>query len=131
MSAFEAEEEEPQAQATATGLPVQSTEPEDAAAEEPALPVLCAQFRGEVLSLPPFEPTENVRDLKRCLEDRTLVPAQRQKLIGLVKGKLPPDDTLLGSLKLKRPTHKFQLIGTPDEALFVDPADRDDLPEVV
>jgi ubiquitin-like domain-containing CTD phosphatase 1 len=28
-------------------------------------------------------------------------------------------------------THQFILMGTPEEAIFIDPSDRDDLPDVV
>jgi hypothetical protein len=55
------------------------------------------------------------------------------RLIGLIKGKLPTDDTLLGEfIKPKQDSAPivFTLMGTPDDKLFVDPADRDDLPEV-
>ncbi len=49
-------------------------------------------------------------DLKRYLEDETAVPQSRQKLIGLVKGKLPPDETLLSELipGLSSKAHPYQ-----------------------
>mmetsp|Transcript_2142 Transcript_2142/g.6536 ORF Transcript_2142/g.6536 Transcript_2142/m.6536 type:complete len:367 (+) Transcript_2142:102-1202(+) len=74
-----------------------------------------------------------VADLKAAIQDETAVPAKRQKLIGLVKGQLPPDDRPLAGLVGPRGgvPEKFVLMGTPDHLLFVDPADRDDLPEVL
>ena len=60
-----------------------------------------------------------------------MVPTDRQKFLGLVKGKVPGDEVKLGDLAFKgKPPYKFTLMGTPDSQLFVDPADRDDLPEV-
>nr|KAJ3413603.1 hypothetical protein HK105_002034 [Polyrhizophydium stewartii] len=49
--------------------------------------------------------------LKRLLEDETHVHPTRQKLLGLVKGKLPADDVPLRSLELKDP-HPFIMMGT-------------------
>jgi ubiquitin-like domain-containing CTD phosphatase 1 len=36
---------------------------------------------------------ERVFDLKGILHSLTKVPPERQKILGLVKGKLPPDQT--------------------------------------
>mmetsp|Transcript_53909 Transcript_53909/g.122871 ORF Transcript_53909/g.122871 Transcript_53909/m.122871 type:complete len:390 (+) Transcript_53909:34-1203(+) len=94
--------------------------------------VFCTKFQGKLLELAPFASTNRIRDLKRLLEEETAVPCTRQKLIGLVKGKLPPDETLLSELVqgMKGPPYPFTLMGTPDDKLFIDPSDRDDLPEV-
>ena len=73
-------------------------------------------------------------DLKAAITDETQVPAKRQKLIGLVKGALPPDTSKLAELvgpRGEKPPTKFLLMGTPDDKLFVDPKDRDDLPEII
>jgi len=61
--------------------------------------VFRAKFQGQMIELPPLN-TDVVRvsDLKRLLQDESSVPVSRQKLLGLVKGKLPPDDTLLSDL---------------------------------
>ena len=75
-----------------------------------------------------------VADLKAALTDEPQVPAKRQKLIGLVKGALPPDESKLAELvgpRGEKPPTKFLLMGTPDDKLFVDPKDRDDLPEII
>ncbi|KDQ14547.1 hypothetical protein BOTBODRAFT_32687 [Botryobasidium botryosum FD-172 SS1] len=42
----------------------------------------------------------------------TTVPPERQKILGLVKGKLPPDEVLIRELKLGK-GKKFTLVGTP------------------
>lgn len=39
-----------------------------------------------------------VDDLKALLQSMTDVPPERQKILGLVKGKLPPDDETMYSL---------------------------------
>ena len=75
-----------------------------------------------------------VADLKAAITDETRVPAKRQKLIGLVKGALPPDESKLAELvgpRGEKPPTKFLLMGTPDDKLFIDPKDRDDLPEIL
>ena len=75
-----------------------------------------------------------VADLKAAITDETRVPAKRKKLIGLVKGALPPDESKLAELvgpRGEKPPTKFLLMGTPDDKLFIDPKDRDDLPEII
>lgn len=106
----------------------------DSMSSEVSIIMFKTKFQGKSLELP-LDTTCRVGDLKRLLQDETSVPVSRQKLIGLVKGKLPPDETLLKSLVSigtnKAPPYKFTLMGTPDDKLFVDPSDRDDLPEVL
>ena len=79
-------------------------------------------------------------DLKSALHDLTKVPAERQKILGLVKGKLPPDQALVlvpalpeqddtsdrtafyrADLKLA-PGKKFTLVGTPEGDEIKDPS---------
>ncbi|KAI9168170.1 orotate phosphoribosyltransferase [Blastocladiella emersonii ATCC 22665] len=67
-----------------------------------------------------------IAGLKRLLQDMTGVPVHRQKLVGLVKGKLPADDAVVASLSLPAPkagedAPSFLLMGTADAALFKDP----------
>lgn len=95
-------------------------------------PLLFAtRFQGKELALPGLEQTACVADLKQLLQDETAVPCKRQKLIGLVKGKLPEDSARLSEMSFKgAPPFRFTLMGTPDDMLFVDPCDRGDLPEV-
>ncbi|KAG5461378.1 MAG: hypothetical protein BJ554DRAFT_6440 [Olpidium bornovanus] len=80
-------------------------------------------------------PTETISQLKGQLAGLTNVLPKRQKLIGLVKGKLPvraecrvADDVVLGSLSLKD-GHNILMMGTA-EADILDP-DLLDLPEVL
>eukprot|EP00903_Cladosiphon_okamuranus_P016390 g15115.t1 len=62
--------------------------------------------------------------------ERTRVLAKRQKLVGLsVGGRPAADDCPLERIRLKTP-HKFILMGTPEAEIFVDPGEKDDLPEV-
>ncbi|KAH6918444.1 ubiquitin family proteint [Coprinopsis sp. MPI-PUGE-AT-0042] len=74
--------------------------------------------------------TDRVYDLKTSLVDLTTVPVERQKILGLVKGKLPPDDHLVADLKLP-PGKKFTLIGTPQGDEIKDPSQLEALPDVV
>jgi hypothetical protein len=68
-----------------------------------------------------------VADVKRCLEERTGVLTKRQKLIGVMcKGKVAPDGTSLGSVKLSK---KIMLIGTREESIIKEPA-PEDMPDV-
>ncbi|KAI9138930.1 HAD subfamily IIID h [Paraphysoderma sedebokerense] len=80
----------------------------------------------------PFEiPVEcSIGELKTQLAVLTSVPVDRQKLVGLFKGKLPPNDTIISSLNLK-PDQSFLLIGTPSHDTFKDPKDVDGLVEVL
>lgn len=78
--------------------------------------------------------------MKTALHDLTKVPAERQKILGLVKGKLPPDQALVlvpaqreqsgpsehaafysADLKLA-PGKKFTLVGTPEGDEIKDPS---------
>jgi ubiquitin-like domain-containing CTD phosphatase 1 len=81
------------------------------------------------------------------LTEKTGVLQIRQKLIGLVatKGgsKAVNDDTLLVDLKVKNGkksldpgvpdavVHEFILMGTPEHEIFIDPSNKDDLPDVI
>jgi ubiquitin-like domain-containing CTD phosphatase 1 len=109
--------------------------PQDDSSAVPEAPPLefNTTFQGQKLTLC-VKRDGVVADLKAAITDETQVPAKRQKLIGLVKGALPPDESRLAELVDPRgetPPTKFLLMGTPDDKLFVDPKDWDDLPEVV
>lgn len=91
--------------------------------------------------------------LQAIIYSLTSVPAERQKIIGLVKGKIPGDESCLyvlpssplipftspfrparsKDLAIPARRHKFTLIGTPQEKTFVDPSDVDpkNLPDVM
>ncbi|KAG2175721.1 hypothetical protein INT43_001368 [Umbelopsis isabellina] len=79
-------------------------------------------------------PEETVQQLKKKLQDLTNVRPQNMKLLNLVKGKLPADDTRLDSLSLRRKPGsdaiEFLMLGTADEKIFKDPDQVDTLPDV-
>ncbi len=69
-------------------------------------------------------------DFRQRLMELTNVPPERQKLIGLTKGKLSVelDSARFGTLGIKQQC-KFTMIGTPEELSFKDPSDAR-LPDV-
>ncbi|ORZ39885.1 HAD-like domain-containing protein [Catenaria anguillulae PL171] len=80
--------------------------------------------------------TATIEHLKLHLEQETLVPAHRQKLVGLVKGRLPADHIVLGTLDLPPPKGtlpgpSFLMMGTADANLFKDPSKLSTLPHVL
>ncbi|CAE6364645.1 unnamed protein product [Rhizoctonia solani] len=70
-----------------------------------------------------------VLDLKDKLFSVTRVPNERQKILGLVKGKLPDDSVRIAQLKFS-PSKKFTLVGTPAGEEFKE-ISEDQLPDVV
>jgi len=74
--------------------------------------------------------TDRVFDLKAALHDLTKVPPERQKILGLVKGKLPPDQDRIADLRLVT-GKRFTLIGTPEGDEIKDPSKLEFLPDVV
>jgi ubiquitin-like domain-containing CTD phosphatase 1 len=74
--------------------------------------------------------SDRVFDLKAALQSLTDVPPERQKILGLVKGKLPPDQARITDLHLSV-GKKFTLIGTPEGAEIKDPSQLEFLPDVV
>ncbi|KAI0032824.1 HAD-like domain-containing protein [Vararia minispora EC-137] len=74
--------------------------------------------------------SDRVHDLKAVLFSLTNVPPERQKILGLVKGKLPPEDARIGDLNLVS-GKKFNLVGTPEGAEIKDPSQLEFLPDVI
>ncbi|KAF8623572.1 hypothetical protein AX15_006340 [Amanita polypyramis BW_CC] len=74
--------------------------------------------------------SDRVFDLKAALQSLTDVPLERQKILGLVKGKLPPDQARITDLHLSN-GKKFTLVGTPEGAEIKDPSQLEFLPDVV
>ncbi|KAH8117067.1 HAD IIID h [Phellopilus nigrolimitatus] len=70
-----------------------------------------------------------VYDLKSLLFSVTNVPPDRQKILGLVKGKLPPDEETIASLKLIN-GKKFSFVGTALGNELKDPSQLEELPDV-
>ncbi|KAL2914381.1 hypothetical protein HK105_206153 [Polyrhizophydium stewartii] len=81
---------------------------------EPTLRLLATWNGGRYSMQVPASTT--MGQLKRLLEDETHVHPTRQKLLGLVKGKLPADDVPLRSLELKDP-HPFIMMGTVESSI--------------
>ncbi|KAI6036428.1 hypothetical protein BKA83DRAFT_4162668, partial [Pisolithus microcarpus] len=65
--------------------------------------------------------SDRVYDLKAALLSLTNVPPERQKILGLVKGKLPPDEGKNVHLKIA-PGKNFILVGTPAGDEIKDPS---------
>jgi ubiquitin-like domain-containing CTD phosphatase 1 len=102
---------------------------------------LVAKWGKERISIDSLDENTTIGQVKDLLSERTGVLQKRQKLIGLtVKGRSKVDDNvIIGDLKLKagkktdpsRKIHEFIMMGTKEEQIFVDPGDKDDLPDVV
>ncbi|GAA5913996.1 hypothetical protein JCM6882_002593 [Rhodosporidiobolus microsporus] len=88
-------------------------------------------FRGQKTEVAVLE-SDTVGDLKQLLWSLTSVPPDRQKIVGLTKGKLPNDEEAVvklglgdtGSTKLKQ----FMMVGTPEgeEHKAIGPSAQDD-----
>merc|ERR1719410_485055 len=69
------------------------------------------------------------------LTEETNILPKRQKLIGLViqSGEKAQDINSIQDLKFKKikPMQEFILMGTSEKEIFIDPTDKDDLPDVV
>jgi len=74
--------------------------------------------------------SDRVFDLKVALHALTNVPSDRQKILGLVKGKLPPDQNRIGDLGIV-PGKRFTLVGTPEGYEIKDPSKIEFLPDVI
>jgi ubiquitin-like domain-containing CTD phosphatase 1 len=107
---------------------------------DPAV-TLIAKWGKERIRLEKLPSATTIGQVKGLLTEQTGVLPKRQKLVGLVvpgsKGSVS-DDVMLSSVKTKkRPAqdgevvHQFILMGTAEEQIFVDPHEKDDLPEVI
>ncbi len=103
---------------------------------------LIAKWGKERITLEGLNSETTIRCVKDLLSERTGVLQKRQKLIGLsAKGGMKVDDDLiLSDLKVKNGkstdpsegvVHQFIMMGTKEEQIFVDPAEKDDMPDVV
>ncbi|KAF7986558.1 hypothetical protein HWV62_26296 [Athelia sp. TMB] len=109
---------------------------EDAAGTERWIQLVFA-WAGKTFELEIAE-SDRVYDLKAALHSLTEVPPERQKILGLVKGKLPPDQArvlvrnipFVADLKLV-PGKKFNLVGTPQGSEIKDPSQLEFLPDVL
>ncbi|KAL7534479.1 hypothetical protein ACHAXR_005904 [Thalassiosira sp. AJA248-18] len=87
-----------------------------------------------------LSPSTTVGQVKEMLREKTGILPKRQKLIGLKgnKGTVVGDDTSLSDLKAKGGNsggavvvHQFILMGTPEEQIFVDPSEKEGLPDII
>ena len=103
---------------------------------------LIAKWGKERITLEGLNAETTVGKVKDLLSERTGVLQKRQKLIGLSAkgGAKISDDIMLGDLKVKSGksndaneciVHQFIMMGTKEEQIFVDPGEKDDLPDVV
>lgn len=106
---------------------------------------LVAKFGKERITLDDLDASVTVGEVKEMLQEQTRILPKRQKLVGLVAlqggAKGVHDNLPLSGLKVKGGSkkaapgeatmHQFILMGTPEEEIFVDPSDRDDLPDVL
>ena len=106
---------------------------------------LVAKYAKERITIESLPATTTIGQVKDDLAERTSIKPVRQKLLGLsTKSKTPiTDETILSELKVRKNNnksssssgviivHEFILMGTKEEEIFVDPSERDDLPDVV
>jgi ubiquitin-like domain-containing CTD phosphatase 1 len=103
---------------------------------------LIAKWGKERITLDQLDRDTSIGTVKELLSERTGVLQKRQKLIGLSAkgGSKIHDHILIGDLKVKSSkkkevsngiVHEFILMGTKEEQIFVDPDEKDDLPDVV
>ena len=101
---------------------------------------LVAKWGKERITLDELPPVTTIGEVKLMLSEQTRILPKRQKLIGLSSnGGKVTDDVLLKDLKAKgskkadttSASFQFILMGTPEEHIFVDPHERDDLPDVI
>ncbi|KAH9945837.1 HAD IIID h [Epithele typhae] len=74
--------------------------------------------------------SDMVFDLKAALMSLTNVPPERQKILGLVKGKLPNDSARVADMKLVN-GKKFTLVGTPQGHELKEPHELEFMPDVI
>ena len=108
--------------------------------ESIAAPVtLVAKWGKERITLDELPPMTTIAQVKMMLSEHTCILPKRQKLIGLSSGSgKVTDDVRLKDLKPKGSKStstgiifQFILMGTPEEHIFVDPHEKDDLPDVI
>ena len=108
---------------------------EAAAHTNQATITMVAKYGKEKIELSDLSPTTTIGTLKEMLCQQTNILPKRQKMIGLksAAGSVN-DDTMLGDLKAKKAgdaVFQFILMGTPEENIFVDPGEKEDLPDII
>jgi ubiquitin-like domain-containing CTD phosphatase 1 len=103
---------------------------------------LIAKWGKEKIVLEGLTGETTIGNVKDLIEDRTGVLQKRQKLIGLATngGAKVTDDLMISDLKIKSGksqdgyagvVHSFIMMGSREEHIFVDPSEREDLPDVI
>jgi hypothetical protein len=103
---------------------------------------LIAKWGKERICLEGLNGETTIGNVKVLLEDRTGVLKKRQKLIGLTakEGAKVTDDLMISDLKVKSGksqegctgvVHSFIMMGSREEHIFVDPSEKEDMPDVV
>ncbi|KAL7511068.1 hypothetical protein ACHAXN_011050 [Cyclotella atomus] len=113
----------------------------EAAATSLPTVTLVAKYGKEKIELASLPPSTSILEVKELLRQKTGILPMRQKMIGLKVSSgasSVADETRLGELKVRKGgdsnasvVHQFILMGTPEEAIFVDPSDKDDLPDII
>ena len=84
---------------------------------------IVASWKGQKIQLK-VACSETIHDLKMQLQILTNIPTNRLKLIGLVRGNIPNDNTCIGELNIK-PNHSFMVMGTADCQMLKEKSDQD------
>ena len=109
-------------------------------AQAPQGVTLVAKWGKERITLEELSSDTSVGQVKAMLSEHTSILPKRQKLIGLSAngGGKVTDEILVKDLKAsgnknskKSNAFQFILMGTPEEHIFVDPHEKDDLPDVI
>lgn len=122
------------------------TKEQSVSAPMPISITLIAKWGKERITLDELPPMTTIAQVKMMLSQHTRILPKRQKLIGLSSGSgKVTDDVSLKDLKARgsKSTNtstanatssiifQFILMGTPEEHIFVDPHEKDDLPDVI
>jgi hypothetical protein len=109
----------------------------EAAATSLPTVTLVAKYGKEKIELASLPPSTSILEVKELLRQKTGILPMRQKMIGLKVSSgasSVADETRLGELKVRKGgdsnasvVHQFILMGTPEEAIFVDPSDKGEI----
>jgi ubiquitin-like domain-containing CTD phosphatase 1 len=109
----------------------------EAAATSLPTVTLVAKYGKEKIELASLPPSTSILEVKELLRQKTGILPMRQKMIGLKVSSgasSVADETRLGELKVRKGgdsnasvVHQIILMGTPEEAIFVDPSDKGEI----
>jgi len=96
---------------------------------------MVAKYGKDKIELDNIPSTTSIGAVKEMLHEKIGILPKRQKMIGLkATSGAVSEETVLSDLKPKKAgdtTFQFILMGTREEQIFVDPSDKEDLPDVV